>query len=105
MFELARGVSPLTYPFGHATHCLDAVRQYVMCNADDTPLATALNERPTGDGQSRMCRSWSKLREWAGEHSACFRDIHSHEGRVPFEDHFGTCKSGGDGLIVEHEML
>lgn len=95
MLQLARK-EPLTYPFGHATHCLDAMRQYVMCTADDTPLPTT-DGMPPGNGQSRKCRSWASLRDWAHDHSACFRDS---ETRIPFDDHFGFCRDDGDGLII-----
>ncbi|TVY83823.1 Cyclochlorotine biosynthesis protein R [Lachnellula suecica] len=56
MFQLAEGKS-LDVPFGHSTHCIDAVRQSIMCNADDTLLYKRYNVSD-GDGQLRKCRNW-----------------------------------------------
>jgi len=70
---------PQSLHFSHVNHCLDAFRQDIICNADDTPRYTGLRkstsmENPSsGIGQVRMCRDWGKLERWAREHSACYK--------------------------------
>ena len=79
----------------HSFHCFDALRQYVMCTAGDTPLYT-WGRNITGDGQQRRCRSWAMLSSWATEHTACFMD---GDGPMPLYKHFGHCDDGLDGLM------
>ncbi|RAK77476.1 uncharacterized protein BO72DRAFT_496141 [Aspergillus fijiensis CBS 313.89] len=69
--------------FSHVLHCLDQLRQDVICNADDTPRYAG-HPRPgdppgTGAGQVRLCRDWAQLERWARERTACFK----HEDEVP----------------------
>lgn len=60
---------------------MDAVRQDIICFADDMPRYTSAEDGgDIGAGQRRMCRSWSKLDEWSLQHTSCWRDIN------PFED-------------------
>ncbi|KAM0798338.1 hypothetical protein BDR22DRAFT_780321, partial [Usnea florida] len=92
-YEISRNQS-LTYPLGHSTHCFDSLRQYVMCTAGDT-LLYSWGRNITGDGQLRKCRSWSALRDWAAENSACYRDSITP---IPVNEHFGHCDGGTDGL-------
>ncbi|KAL9012797.1 MAG: hypothetical protein Q9173_002461 [Seirophora scorigena] len=61
----------------HMFHCLDALRQDVMCYADDTPRYTD-KTHISGVGQRRPCRSWSLLNAWAAERNACWRYTGSH---------------------------
>ncbi|ERF70771.1 hypothetical protein EPUS_09484 [Endocarpon pusillum Z07020] len=87
-----------TFKLQHSNHCFDALRQNIMCNADDTPLYT-WNRRTAGDGQPRKCRDWNILRDWASEHKACYRNIDGREG-----GQFIQCDdevNADDGLIVE----
>ncbi|KAK6604054.1 hypothetical protein H4I95_05957 [Botrytis cinerea] len=51
--------------FAHVTHCLDALRQDIKCNADDTPRWSGYGHRITGVDQVRMCRNWDLLDEWS----------------------------------------
>jgi len=60
-------------------HCLDVLRESVLCHADDTPMYvghvnanTVMDEAPAGIGQTRMCRSWDSLMAYANSHSACY---------------------------------
>lgn len=65
---------PQSHTFEHSTHCLDWLRNDVMCRADDTPLYTTNSRIPAnGIGQVRKCKDWSKLESWAKEHTACYR--------------------------------
>ncbi|KAL8760670.1 MAG: hypothetical protein Q9184_003155 [Pyrenodesmia sp. 2 TL-2023] len=44
--------------FPHINHCFDALRQDIMCQADDTPRYTTTTDDPeSGVGQVRQCRS------------------------------------------------
>ncbi|KAI0817303.1 hypothetical protein GGR55DRAFT_11964 [Xylaria sp. FL0064] len=85
----------------HALHCLDQLRQDVICNADDTPRYAGFQNPPgTGAGQVRMCKDWSRLEAWALEHTACFR--HEDEVPGPMIERFKSCPDGrvlwpGDG--------
>ena len=68
-----------------------------MCTAGDT-LLYSWGRNITGDGQFRKCRSWSALRDWATEHTACYRDSITP---IPVNEHFGHCDDGTDGLLVK----
>lgn len=92
-YELLRGQPP-SFKLGHTSHCFDALRQNIMCNADDTLLYT-FGRAKAGDGQPRKCRDWNVLRDWATEHTACYLEHESKEG-----GHFFRCDNGEDGLIV-----
>ncbi|MCJ1437316.1 hypothetical protein MMC27_006703 [Xylographa pallens] len=77
LLQLRDGL-PLTSPLEHSLHCLNSLRQDVLCAADDTPLYSSF-EHPgqVGFGQARKCRSWEQLEEWANAHTSCWRDINS----------------------------
>jgi hypothetical protein len=57
---------------GHLDHCIDALRQFVMCQSDTNvfPFRFPFNDGdPWPDYSSpRMCRNFEKIREWAVEH-------------------------------------
>lgn len=53
-----------TFSLHHLLHCLDGLRQDIMCAADDTPMPAAVAHH-VGDGQLRRCRDWNKLTAWA----------------------------------------
>ncbi|EFR05191.1 hypothetical protein MGYG_08205 [Nannizzia gypsea CBS 118893] len=87
-----RGI-PQRVAFSHIQHCLDQLRQDVICNADDTPRYAGFQDPPgTGAGQVRMCKDWKKLEKWARERTACFK----HEDEVPGRmiDRFKFCPDG-----------
>ncbi|KAK6218506.1 hypothetical protein QIS74_06386 [Colletotrichum tabaci] len=53
----------------HVAHCLNAIREAIMCLADATPM-TYVNGFAVGhvtDDQQFMCRDWSALRKWAND--------------------------------------
>ena len=95
-------------------HCFDTLRQVcwqlpfegslalsgcqaVVCNADNTPLYT-FGDKTAGDGQMHMCRDWEQLRQYATDHTACYRDTVND---VPLKDHFGFCDGGDDGVQLQ----
>ncbi|KAI0080783.1 hypothetical protein K474DRAFT_1636716 [Panus rudis PR-1116 ss-1] len=57
---------------GHYMHCIDTLRQAVMCASDISPIVWQWNER-VGKATPAMnvahsCRSFDKIVEWAKEH-------------------------------------
>lgn len=63
--------------YHHIEHCLDLLRQDVMCYADDNLDYTKDHgdEFLVSDGQVKKCRDWSKLSEFAKANSACYKTI------------------------------
>ncbi|MCJ1434308.1 hypothetical protein MMC27_003675 [Xylographa pallens] len=62
-----------TVEWMHMVHCVDSLRQALMCSADDTLLYTNGNgtvgvSQKFGDGQLRVCRDWEALRTWTEGH-------------------------------------
>ena len=74
-------------PYHHVSHCLDVLRQNVLCEADDVLLAQkpralgGLDKRP-GDGQARQCKDWNKLSLFAQEHNACYKRLNITKGAI-----------------------
>jgi hypothetical protein len=92
---------PLSYPLEHTAHCLNVLRDDVMCNSDDTPRYTGRfnaekgKEHPTsGVGQVRMCNDWNKLRAWANEHSGCYKPINKSNPDFPTIERYKFCPDG-----------
>ncbi|KAI4169556.1 MAG: hypothetical protein LQ343_005636 [Gyalolechia ehrenbergii] len=86
----------MTFP--HVNHCFDALRQDIMCHADDTPrYTTTTNDPESGVGQMRQCRSWTKLQEWTRERTACFRNIHEGQ-RIHEIERYKFCPPGSPYL-------
>ena len=58
----------------HISHCFDALRRQILCDADDTPRAVQRDlDGVSGVGQTRQCRNWSELEGWAKRHNACYK--------------------------------
>jgi len=73
--EYSRGVE-ITVPYEHVEHCLDSILQEAFCHADDTPWYQLPPEPAAKDYevfQSRQCRNWDELLEWADEFNACYQ--------------------------------
>lgn len=69
-----RGGLPQSRSWHHISHCMDALRRQVLCDADDTPRATERRaEVVSGLSQHRKCRSWEELEKFAKRHTACYR--------------------------------
>ncbi len=90
-----------TIPHEHLAHCLDILRDDIMCNADDTPRYTGrLNQQASaehpvsGVGQTRLCRDWNLLEQWAHEHSACYKPINSSDAGFPVIERYKFCPNG-----------
>ena len=85
--------------FPHVVHCLDALRQDVLCTADDTPrYAVQQRETPTGGGQYRECKDWSQLEAWVQEHTACWRYVNSTDPSTNQLERFKYCPEGSPFL-------
>lgn len=76
-------------------HCFDALRQHIMCMADDSFLYTR-SHRDSGVNQLRMCRDWDALRQWVTDHTGCYHDFVPKKG----ETRWDKCDGGNDGLPV-----
>ncbi|KAG8157994.1 hypothetical protein KVR01_012266 [Diaporthe batatas] len=51
----------------HVAHCLNTLRDAVMCMADATPMSfvDGFQMSYVTDNQAHMCRDWEGLRAWA----------------------------------------
>lgn len=86
---------PQSRNWHHVVHCLDALRQQTLCDADDTPRATERRaEVVTGVGQYRKCRSWGALEQFARTHTACYRRPENPEDGTPIVERFKHCPEG-----------
>ncbi|KAF2656068.1 hypothetical protein K491DRAFT_555837, partial [Lophiostoma macrostomum CBS 122681] len=91
-----RSGAPQSSPWGHIQHCLLVLRDEIMCNADDVPRYTGFQaDRASGQGQYRMCRDFSKLEDWATQHTACWRHV-GVESELGFRelDRYRFCPEG-----------
>ena len=90
-----------TIPHEHIAHCLNVLRDDIICNADDTPRYTGrLNQQASADhptsgvGQTRLCRNWEHLERWAQEHSACYKPINMSDANFPPIERYKYCPNG-----------
>ena len=88
---------PQSRRWEHVLHCLNELRQEVLCNADDTPRYTTSDDRPeSGMGQTRMCRNWDSLEKWADQYNACYRYVNQTASYEDFPqiERFIWCPKG-----------
>ncbi|KAH8765963.1 hypothetical protein F5883DRAFT_95744 [Diaporthe sp. PMI_573] len=92
-FEGAGGWPRLgDWPLEHDVHCFDSLRQHVMCHADDT-LLYSTGHHDAGVQQTKMCRSWDALRDWASARNAQWKD---HINPRPEGEIWWNFDDGGD---------
>jgi Mycotoxin biosynthesis protein UstYa len=108
-YRAAAGSStPQSRPWHHVSHCLDALRRQILCDADDTPRATERRaELVTGVGQHRLCRDWGALEAWARRHTACYKRPEGGGVRKDGEkviERFKHCPEGS-GYVVDDEYV
>lgn len=98
-WEAIHRADKYTFNPPHAGHCIDMMRQYVMCKADNTPLYL-FGDDTAGDEQYRKCNDWNALKDFATDNSACYRDtpLDVDRTKFPLGAHFGYCDGGKDGL-------
>lgn len=80
------------WPLEHDEHCFDSLRKHVMCHADDT-LLYSTGHHDAGVRQTKMCRSWDALREWASGRNAQWKD---HINPRPEGEIWWNFDDGGD---------
>ncbi|EZF36239.1 hypothetical protein H109_03621 [Trichophyton interdigitale MR816] len=99
-WEAVNRVDKYTFNPPHSAHCIDTLRQYVICKADSTPLYL-YGDDTAGDEQYRKCKDWNALRQFATDHSACYMDTprDADPDTFPFGAHFGHCDDGTDGVM------
>ncbi|KAH8692478.1 hypothetical protein GQ44DRAFT_635813, partial [Phaeosphaeriaceae sp. PMI808] len=66
LYHFSEGIEQ-TVPLVHTLHCLNSLRQDVMCHADNDLLYTD-DGKVFGDGQVRTCHDWDALEEWTVAH-------------------------------------
>ncbi|TPX18223.1 uncharacterized protein E0L32_002732 [Thyridium curvatum] len=63
----------------HVEHCIESLRQSIMCHSDITPLVSQWNsEKQQMELRSSVvhsCRSFQRVREWASDHQLKFSDL------------------------------
>ena len=96
VLEAADGKPPPTgYVLEHNLHCIESLRQDALCNADDTPRYSGFSEKKvSGVMQTRMCKSWDKLENWARDHTACYRDVGRDVEGYPEIEKYKFCPKG-----------
>jgi len=93
-------------PFEHQLHCVDALRQEVICNADDTPRYTGFQPlKSSGLGQFRQCRNWKDLEAWAAENTACWRYINNTDPNFDSLERYKFCPEGSPYYAYIHEIF
>ncbi|KAL4927488.1 uncharacterized protein BDV17DRAFT_292488 [Aspergillus undulatus] len=89
----------------HISHCMDALRRQILCDADDTPRATERRKEVlSGVGQYRMCRDWGKLVEFAERHTACYKRPLNGDDELPVIERFKHCPDGS-GYVVDENYV
>ncbi|KAL5044215.1 hypothetical protein BDW71DRAFT_215769 [Aspergillus fruticulosus] len=109
LFEFRNGYAQ-SRTWHHISHCLDALRRQVLCDADDTPRATDRRvEVVSGVEQRRVCRDWGQLESWAKAHTACYNRPEKPGDEVGLK-RFMHCPEGSgyvvdEGYVPEEEIL
>lgn len=101
--DYQRGEPPVIEP-EHFHHCIDPLRQDLMCLADDTPMPTINELHKIGNGQ---CRDWDRLIAWMQEpeRHACFRMLSDYR-RVPHTlEQFAFCDKGSPHRAVADQYF
>jgi UDP-N-acetyl-D-mannosaminuronic acid transferase (WecB/TagA/CpsF family) len=56
----------------HDNHCVDLIRQALMCNADISPIKWEMNAKlgiPLPSAKTvHTCKKWDSLMDWAADH-------------------------------------
>ncbi|KAI4141583.1 MAG: hypothetical protein LQ340_007600, partial [Diploschistes diacapsis] len=90
-------------PWHHVLHCLNVLRDEIMCDASDVPMYTGYQpDQASGLGQVRMCRDWGQLEAWAREHTACWRYVEGVESEL---DRYRFCPSGSPYVEVSQTQV
>ena len=94
-------VSAHRMPYEHLLHCVDVLRNTVMCEADDQPLALTqvmfaenITASAPSPGQITMCRDWDAMSAWSRAHSACYRPGYRSQDGLDDIERFKNCPDG-----------
>lgn len=88
----------------HISHCFDALRRQVLCDADDTPRAVRKGfDGVSGIGQERMCRDWGRLEEWARRNTACYKRPEPPVQGMRNIEKYSHCPEGA-GYVVPDDL-
>jgi len=97
--HMKKGTKPKS-PYEHILHCMDNLLQDVYCHADDTPwyqLPPEPYRKNYAKFQTRQCKNWEGLVDWAQERSSCFHynvlDDNGEPVKNQFE-HYRFCPEG-----------
>jgi hypothetical protein len=78
---------------GHVLHCLNTLRQDIMCKADDTLMPSENRPHAIGDQQVLQCRSWDALVSWARapERHSCYKVISEYVSPLHTLEQYAFC--------------
>ena len=59
----------------HISHCLNMLRQDIICKEDDTLMPSVNEKHAIGNTQVMQCRDWNQLVAWSRypDHDSCFK--------------------------------
>ncbi|GAM84732.1 hypothetical protein ANO11243_027330 [Dothideomycetidae sp. 11243] len=91
-----------SWDYPHVMHCMNIVREGIICSADDTPLYMGqLNENINathpivGAGFNTMCRDWGAMMGWARNNSACFTNrFEARKTNISGDERYMNCPDG-----------
>lgn len=94
-YDLIEGRPP-TMVEEHFGHCMDSLRQDIMCYADDTPMPILNDVGDLGDQQIRQCKSLDKVTAWAAEaeRNACHRTLDEYRTATHQIERWQFCPEG-----------
>ncbi|PYH43483.1 uncharacterized protein BP01DRAFT_300688, partial [Aspergillus saccharolyticus JOP 1030-1] len=87
-------------PIGHVEHCLDTLRQDLMCHADDTPMPSLQLVNGAGEGQIRQCKDFDKLVAWTKhpDRDACYKRLSDDRPPLRSIDRYAFCPADSEHL-------
>ena len=91
----------------HIYHCLNMLRQDLMCKADDTPMPSANKSHVIGNNQVMQCRDWSRLVAWSNhpDHNACFELYSDYTPVAHSLEQYAHCPQGSPYFPVMKEYF
>ncbi|OOF96698.1 hypothetical protein ASPCADRAFT_206876 [Aspergillus carbonarius ITEM 5010] len=83
----------MSIPPEHIEHCLDSLRQDLMCKADDTPMPSLQLLNGGGEGQLMQCKNFDQLVAWtqAPERNACYKRLTDYKPIVHSVERYAFC--------------
>ncbi|KAE8391710.1 hypothetical protein BDV23DRAFT_171474 [Aspergillus alliaceus] len=77
----------------HIEHCLDNLRQDVICKADDTPMPSLELINGAGEGQIMHCKDFDRLVAWTKhpDRNACYKRLTDDNPDLPSIERYAFC--------------